>query len=340
MKFLQPYFDKIKLVDEKADIWLNPKHATNIKIGENEVADNEATTLEQKRSRLDNSPHVRLLYNIRNPNGNKGKLSFSYNELTLAVIDFSIKEFIASSQFNKFMHPSDLDDTAVAAMFHLSADALSPLELKKLKHVLATQGIPKSILASALGKLIMRNLGIKPNYDTGESTLWEQMAVGLGAYAVDALTSDLSGLDLFKANEWKNITENGDKAIFAIKAKELNLIKPAENAKAFADVLAMKYLGTKTKYGNLYSENGANRFKNPDNDYSTDPVFKRPASLTPDREVYVRNTQQELKISETQRKVLEKAQQQEWEIDEDIARYIIENRQAIAKREGYIEELL
>lgn len=340
MKFLQPFFDKVKLVDEDADIWLNPKHATNIKIGENEIADDETTTLEQKRSRLDNSPHVRLLYNIRNPNGNKGKLSFSYNELTLAVIDFSIKEFIASSQFNKFMHPSDLDDTSVAAMFHLSADALSPLELKKLKHILATQGIPKSILASALGKLIMRNLGLKPNYTTGESTLWEQMAVGLGAYAVDVLTSDLSGLDLFKANEWKNITENGDKAIFALKAKELNLIKPAENAKAFADVLAMKYLGTKTKYGNLYSENGVNRFKNTGNDYSTDPVFKRPASLTPDREVYVRNTQQELKISETQRKVLEKAQQQEWEIDEDIARYIIENRAAIAKREGYIEEFI
>lgn len=340
MKYLEPYFNAVKLADEKEDIWLNPKNAANLAIRDDNASEDEVTELNQGRSKLDNSPHVRLLYNIAHSPNNRGMLTFSYNELTLAVIDFSIKEFIASSQFNKFVYPNDLDDASAAAMFHLSPDALSPLELKKIKHILATQGIPKSILASALGKLIMRNLGIKPNYATGEVNIWEQMAVGLGAFAVDTLTSDYSGIPLFKLNKWENKTEQGDKAIFAIKANELNLIKPIEKAKAVVDVLASKYLGTKTDSGAIYSENGVNRFKDTDNDYSSDPLFERPASITPDREVYVRNTQQQLKISDTQKQVLEKAQQQEWEIDEDIARYIINHREAIAKREGFIPEVI
>lgn len=329
MEATRAWYEAVKPVDEKASQWLNPTHGREVKNDEN-----LASKVAQLRSRLDNSPHARLLYNmILSDDGET--IHFEYNDITLACVDFSIKEFIASSQFNKFMHPNTLDDNAVAAIFHLSPDNTLPGDIYALKHILVHEGLPKSLLASSIGQLIMRNLGLKANTAYGYDTVYAQMAAGLGAYAVDVLISQR----FFEENTYNNIDEDGSKKVNVLKANELNLIKPAKGLSSKVNSITDQYLGFKTNNkSKVRLSNGLNRFKNTENNYSTDPVFNKPIPVDDEAPYYVRNTQEQLTISEKQRKTLKKCQEQAWEIDDDIAQFIIENMNAVMQKEGLIDE--
>ena len=329
MEATRAWYEAVKPVDEKASQWLNPTHGREVKNDEN-----LASKVAQLRSRLDNSPHARLLYNmILSDDGET--IHFEYNDVTLACVDFSIKEFIASSQFNKFMHPNTLDDNAVAAIFHLSPDNTLPGDIYALKHILVHEGIPKSLLASSIGQLIMRNLGLKANTTYGYDTVYAQMAAGLGAYAVDVLISQR----FFEENTYSNIDEDGNKKVNVLKANELNLIKPAKGLSSKVNSITDQYLGFKTNNkSKVRLSNGLNRFKNTENNYSTDPVFNKPIPVDDEAPYYVRNTQEQLIISEKQRETLKKCQEQAWEIDDDIAQFIIENMNAVMQKEGLIDE--
>lgn len=278
------------------------------------------------RSMLDNSPHIRLLYNIEEKGG---KLYFTFNETVLAVTDFSFIEFVAGSQFPKYMNPKDMDDVEVCRMWGLNPDTATNEEKIEARNLMKLQGIPKTIMANNLGRLILENLGIKPNFELGYADSWERLASGIGAFALDFGAK--YGLYDFNTFEPKQGTYEW------LTARSLNLIKPNVNTTRITNDLRDQYLGTSTVGKGAHLGNGLNRFKVTDSDSNAVPIFNRAPKLDREKAVYVHNTKQDLPVSETQLDVLDKAQHQAYKFDMEVVDFMLEHENEIAARLGYIE---
>ena len=308
-------YQEIGLTSERSTMFTSPQPSK----------DKDGNYTGTYRSRLDNSPHIRLLYDIIEDGSN---FAFGFNETTLAVTDFSFIEFVAGSQFSRFMNPNNLSDTEVCNMFGLNAETASVEEKIEARELLRTQGVPKTAMANTIGRMIMDNLGIRANYDQGYAEVWERMASGLGAFALDF--GEKYGL--YKFNEFT--PENGEYEW--LESKSLKLIKSTEQTIPLANNLREQYLGTSTVGKGAHLANGLNRFKREDSESNDVPVFNTPPVLDKERVTYVHNTKQDLPLSKKQLKVIDRAQHQAYQFDLDIVDYMLEHEADIAARLGYI----
>ena len=110
---------------------------------------------------LSSSPHFRLLYNItqeeRVINGKKVQgLNFEYNPITLFAVDLGVKELLTNTDLKSVLNPTTRMD--LASTFGMDESTLSTEDISKLKNHIKKYGVPKTVLADRLGKLIIDKL--------------------------------------------------------------------------------------------------------------------------------------------------------------------------------------
>ena len=149
-------------------------------------------------SRLEESPYLRLLYdiiihndgsNIHNP---KSKVSLILRNNVAVAIVLGFNEYFRFNNVHKLFNP--FTDEEVGRVFGISEQKMTTALAKKLKEITYQHGIPRAFLNNEIGKVILENLGIKPN--KGTLYFYDRLAAGLGSVA----------LDYAHANGWLNLS--------------------------------------------------------------------------------------------------------------------------------------
>lgn len=271
---------------------------------------------------LSSSPHFRLLYNMtqeeRVINGKKVQgLKFEYNPITLFAVDLGVKELLTNTDLKSVLNPTTRMD--LASTFGMDESTLSTEDISKLKNHIKKYGVPKTVLADRLGKLIIHNLGLKANLDEGTIGFYERISTGLGMYAISY------------AAQMGYLTES------RYEANKDSFIKYSmtcirKTTKSIAPLLD-SYLGRKDEKGKR--KGGLrDRYKVTNNIIKTPRTTKSklPHNMT------LRHTNGLAKIPSFTKSVLEKLWNTSYEMDLELVDFIKENIDALKKRLSYLDK--
>ena len=271
---------------------------------------------------LSSSPHFRLLYNItqeeRVINGKKVQgLNFEYNPITLFAVDLGVKELLTNTDLKSVLNPTTRMD--LASTFGMDESTLSTEDISKLRNHIKKYGVPKTVLADRLGKLIIHNLGLKANLDEGTVGFYERISTGLGMYAI-SYAAQMGYLTeaRYEANKNSFIKYN------------MTCIK--KTTKSIVPLLD-SYLGKKDEKGN---RNGGLRDK-----YKvTNNIIKTPRTTKSKlpHNMTLRHTNGLAKIPSFTKSVLEKLWNTSYEMDLELVDFIKENIDALKKRLSYLDK--
>lgn len=266
------------------------------------------------------SPQLRLLYDItqeeRVVNSKKVRgLNFKYNPITLFAVDLGVKELLTNTDLKSVLNPVTKRD--LASMFGLKVEEVTDEQVSELKNHIKKYGVPKSVLADRLGKLVMHNLGLKANLEKGTVGFYERVSTGLGMYAISyAAQMGYLTETRYEANE-NSLIKNDMTCI----KKTIKSIVP----------LLDSYLGKKNKDGNR--EGGIrDKYK------VTNNIVKTPRTTKGRllRNMTLRHTNGLAKVPSFTKSVLEKLWNTSYEMDLELVDFIEENTDALKKRLGYL----
>lgn len=268
------------------------------------------------------SPQLRLLYDItqeeRVINGKKVRgLNFEYNPITLFAVDLGVKELLTNTDLKSILNPTTRRD--LASTFGMEEATLKEEQISELRNHIKKYGIPKSVLADRLGKLIMHNLGLKANLEKGTVGFYERVCPGLGMYAISyAAQMGYLTESRYKANE-NSFIKN-----------DMTCIK--RTTKSIGPLLD-SYLGKKNKDGKR--EGGIrDKYKVTNNIIKTPRTTKSrlPKNMT------LRHTNGLAKVPSFTKSVLEKLWNTPYEMDLELVDFIEENKDALMKRLSYLDK--
>ena len=111
----------------------------------------------------------------------KNKNLFVQNKNVAVTIDFSIREFFSDMNLTSTFLIAN--DRHLASVYGLNEENMSKRSKVQARELLKTHGIPRAILASRLGLLILENLGIKKK-SNGIYGYYEKLAAGIGTHAL------------------------------------------------------------------------------------------------------------------------------------------------------------
>ena len=265
---------------------------------------------------LDSCPHYRLLYNmsIKKEAGQNNSIEFKFNPVMLAVLGFSVEEFLSSSNLAEMLNPNT--DYDIAACFTLNSEDLSKIELNELRQFVQQHGVTVSAISDRLGRLILNNAGITVNMQQGNVAEYDRLASGLGLYAIQYM-AQLGYIDI------TNVTEHLPSKL---RSQSISMIKyTGKSVKAIRD----NYLGTTDNKG--FKE----LFKNEDTSKVSEPRTEK-AKLP--RKMHLRNSMGLMNVSAYVKHVLSKLWNVEYEINTELADFVKEHRNSIAKKLGYTDK--
>lgn len=271
---------------------------------------------------LHSSPHLRLLYNIipeeKVINGKKVQgLNFEYNPITVFAVDLGVKELLTNTDLKSVLNPTTKRD--LASMFGLNTEEVTDEQISELKEHIKKYGVPKSVLADRLGKLVIHNLGLKANLEKGTVGFYERVCSGLGMYAISY------------AAKMGYLTET------RYEADKSNLVKNSmtcikKTTKSIGPLLD-SYLGMKDKDGKRV---GGLRDK-----YKvTNNIVKTPRTTTGKlpKNMTLRHTNGLIKVPSFTKSVLEKLWNTPYEMDLELVDFIKENIDELKKRLDYLDK--
>lgn len=271
---------------------------------------------------LHSSPHLRLLYNITPEekviNGKKVQgLNFEYNPITVFAVDLGVKELLTNTNLKSVLNPTIKRD--LASMFGLNTEEVTDEQVSELKAHIKKYGVPKSVLADRLGKLVIHNLGLKANLEKGTVGFYERVCSGLGMYAISY------------AAKMGYLTET------RYEADKSNLVKNSmtcikKTTKSIGPLLD-SYLGIKGKDGKRV---GGLRDK-----YKvTNNIVKTPRTTTGKlpRNMTLRHTNGLVKVPSFTKSILEKLWNTPYEMDLELVDFIEENIDELKKRLDYLDK--
>lgn len=128
---------------------------------------------------IDNSPQLFLIYNGIKEGNN---LRLEFNETTLKAVDFTVREYFSQIDYNALFSPRTRQE--IASQFGNEESATSD-ELAQYKDFIYKYGVPATNLASRLGKMILNNMGLKVNKNTGTAHYFDRLATGMGMWALE-----------------------------------------------------------------------------------------------------------------------------------------------------------
>ena len=268
------------------------------------------------------SPQLRLLYDITQEekviNGKKVRgLNFEYNPITLFAVDLGVKELLTNTDLKPILNPTTRRD--IASTFGMNEETLSTEDISNLRNHIKKYGIPKSVLADRLGKLIMHNLGLKANLNKGTVGFYERVSTGLGMYAISyAAQMGYLTETRYEANE-NSFIKN-----------DMTCIK--RTTKSIGPLLD-SYLGKKNKDGKR--EGGIkDKYKVTNNTIKTPRTTKSrlPKNMT------LRHTNGLAKVPSFTKSVLEKLWNTSYEMDLELVDFIEENKDVLMKRLSYLDK--
>ena len=271
---------------------------------------------------LSSSPHFRLLYNItqeeRVINGKKVQgLNFEYNPITLFAVDLGVKELLTNTDLKSVLNPTTRMD--LASTFGMDESMLSTEDISKLKNHIKKYGVPKTVLADRLGKLIIHNLGLKANLDEGTVGFYERISTGLGMYAISY------------AAQMGYLTETRyEPSKHSFIERKMTCIR--KTTKSIGPLLD-SYLGRKDEKG---KRKGGLRDK-----YKvTNNIIKTPRTTKSKlpHNMTLRHTNGLAKIPSFTKSVLEKLWNTPYEMDLELVDFIKENIDALKKRLKYLDK--
>ena len=271
---------------------------------------------------LSSSPHFRLLYNItqeeRVINGKKVQgLNFEYNPITLFAVDLGVKELLTNTDLKSVLNPTTRMD--LASTFGMDESTLSTEDISKLRNHIKKYGVPKTVLADRLGKLIIHNLGLKANLDEGTVGFYERISTGLGMYAI-SYTAQMGYLTEARYEANKN----------SFIKYSMTCIK--KTTKSIVPLLD-SYLGKKDEKGKR-KDGLRDKYKVTNNIIKTPRTTKSklPHNMT------LRHTNGLAKVPSFTKSVLEKLWNTPYEMDLELVDFIKENIDALKKRLSYLDE--
>ena len=271
---------------------------------------------------LHSSPHLRLLYNITPEekiiNGKKVQgLNFEYNPITVFAVDLGVKELLTNTDLKSVLNPIIKRD--LASMFGLKVEEMTDEQVSELKNHINKYGVPKSVLADRLGKLIIHNLGLKANLEKGTVGFYERVCSGLGMYAISYAAK------MGYLTETRYEADNN-----SLIKKNMTCIK--KTTKSIGPLLDT-YLGPKDKDGKR--KGGLrDKFKVTNNIVKTPrtTVGKLPRNMT------LRHTNGLVKVPSFTKSVLEKLWNTSYEMDLELVDFIKDNLDELKKRLKYLDE--
>lgn len=149
------------------------------------------------QSNFNRSPHFPLLYKIVGTSKGNQAVNVRYNELTLATVDLTVKQFFSTISSEEVFPKTK---SSIARTFGLQEDTLTKSELTQLREVVKKYGVPRVLMNHMLGKAILDNLGLTANRkETISEYNIERIATGLGMFALDYAEQ----LGLIKKTEFK-----------------------------------------------------------------------------------------------------------------------------------------
>lgn len=265
---------------------------------------------------LDSCPHYRLLYNmtIKKETGKPNSIEFKFNPVMLAVLGFSVEEFLASSNLSEILSPST--DYDIASCFTLNSEDLSKIELNELRQFVDQHGVTVSAISDRLGRLILNNAGITVNKQQGNVAQYDRLASGLGLYAIQYMAQ----------LGYVNVTNVSEHLPSKLRSQSISMIKfTGKSVKSIRD----NYLGSTSVKG--FKE----LFKNEDASKISEPRIEK-AKLP--RKMHLRNSMGLMNVSAYVKHVLSKLWNVEYEINIELADFIKEHRDSIAKKLGYTDK--
>lgn len=271
---------------------------------------------------LSSSPHFRLLYNItqeeRVINGKKVQgLNFEYNPITLFAVDLGVKELLTNTNLKSVLNPTTRMD--LASTFGMDESTLSTEDISKLRNHIKKYGVPKTVLADRLGKLVIHNLGLKANLDEGTVGFYERISTGLGMYAI----SYAAQMGYLTETRYEANKDNFIKYNMTCIRKTTKSIGP----------LLDSYLGRKDEKG---KRKGGLRDK-----YKvTNNIIKTPRTTKSKlpHNMTLRHTNGLAKVPSFTKSVLEKLWNTSYEMDLELVDFIKENINALKKRLKYLDK--
>ena len=251
---------------------------------------------------------------IKKEAGQNNSIEFKFNPVMLAVLGFSVEEFLSSSNLAEMLNPNT--DYDIAACFTLNSEDLSKIELNELRQFVQQHGVTVSAISDRLGRLILNNAGITVNTQQGNVAEYDRLASGLGLYAIQYM-AQLGYIDI------TNVTEHLPSKL---RSQSISMIKyTGKSVKAIRD----NYLGTADKKG--FKE----LFKNEDTSKVSEPRTEK-AKLP--RKMHLRNSMGLMNVSAYVKHVLSKLWNVEYEINTELADFVKEHRKSIAKKLGYTDK--
>lgn len=271
---------------------------------------------------LHSSPHLRLLYNITPEekiiDGKKVQgLNFEYNPITVFAVDLGVKELLTNTDLKSILNPVTKRD--LASMFGLKVEEVTDEQVSELKNHIKKYGVPKSVLADRLGKLVIHNLGLKANLEKGTVGFYERVCSGLGMYAISYAAK------MGYLTETRYEADNN-----SLIKNNMTCIK--KTTKSIVPLLDT-YLGPKDKDGKR--KGGLrDKFKVTNNIVKTPrtAVGKLPRNMT------LRHTNGLVKVPSFTKSVLEKLWNTPYEMDLELVDFIEENIDALKKRLKYLDK--
>lgn len=271
---------------------------------------------------LHSSPHLRLLYNITPEekiiDGKKVQgLNFEYNPITVFAVDLGVKELLTNTDLKSVLNPVIKRD--LASMFGLKVEEITDEQVSELKNHIKKYGVPKSVLADRLGKLVIHNLGLKANLEKGTIGFYERVCSGLGMYAI-SYAAKMGYLTETRYEADKN----------SLVKKNMTCIR--KTTKSIGPLLD-SYLGRKDENGKRVG-GLRDKFKVTNNIIKTPrtTVSKLPRNMT------LRHTNGLVKVPSFTKSVLEKLWNTPYEMDLELVDFIEENIDALKKRLKYLDK--
>lgn len=292
-----------------------------------------------KKSILYNAPHLRLLYKITPTKFNdKKSFNFEFNELILVAVDLAAKEFLSSSNLDKLTNPKTKYD--IASIFGLNEETISNDLYQELRRFVKEHGIPRTVLAERIGSLVIKNLSLTRNKETGTKGFYEKVISGLGLFALDYIT-ELGYLtkDTFNAEEYsKKIKQeyNVDVKHPLTNNGTITAINTVKRTKKSLEPILNNFLGKKVKVdGKIVRQGGLkDKYKIEDNSVRGPRITKNKLP----RHMKVRNTNGMSDIPAFEKKTLNKLWNTPYTINLDLVRFILNNLKDVKDRLGIVPE--
>lgn len=291
--------------------------APNLKqfLSQGKFYNKETKQYEDNEAIISKNVAFRLLYDLIIDD--KGNPKTTFNDFTLTLVDYSLREYLAESDILEYFTTGTLTSKQLAILFGLDENQLSYADLEKLRAAVKENGIPRSVIINSLGMRILNNMGIIENKETSNYGVFARLASSLGCFAVDY--GEAMGLYTLTEFEPRNHQLSHILSADTISTLKVENSEQRYNVR-YAQITYTGNIDDTDPNNKVRRANGLNQFKNPKSNYNTDAVWdgSKIDYTNKDKDVFVKHSSNLTKVSDFRREVMQRQSDIVWRFDTDI----------------------